>query len=115
MQALNASFPRASERARRTLIFAGNRDKDLAGMLEILAPVFDRIYMTSFQSSQRGETPQQLASLLPMEKRGIAIKCQSSQEAWRQAREEAQADDLICIAGSVFLAGELRPVISEFV
>jgi len=112
VQALDASFPRPSERARRMLIFAGSRDKALAGMLEILAPAFDRVYLTSFQTSQRCETPEQLATLLHPAQRAKAVLCQSSLEAWRQARAEAQTDDLVCIAGSVFLAGELRPALS---
>src|SRR5262249_2050557 len=92
VQALDASFPRPKVDARRILIFAGNRDKDLAGMLEVLAPAFDRIYLTSFQSSQRCEAPQQLVKLLPVEKKKTAVLCQSSTEAWRQARAEARAD-----------------------
>lgn len=111
VQALDATFPRPTPVARRLLIFAGNRDKDLAGMLEVLAPAFDLLYLTSFQSSQRCESPAHLATLLPSSKRKAANVCSTSQEAWRQAKTEAQGDDLICIAGSVFLAGELRPAI----
>jgi hypothetical protein len=32
-------------------------------------------------------------------------------DAWHAARDGARPDDLICIAGSVFLAGELRPAL----
>jgi dihydrofolate synthase / folylpolyglutamate synthase len=113
VQALDATFPRVNERARRLLIFAGSRDKDLAGMLAILSPAFERVFLTSFQTSQRCEAPQQLAAMLPADRRGAAILCQSSLEAWRQARSEAEPDDLICIAGSVFLAGELRPLVCD--
>jgi dihydrofolate synthase/folylpolyglutamate synthase len=35
--------------------------------------------------------------------------CPTPREAWYAARERAGPDDLICVTGSVFLAGELRP------
>ncbi len=111
VQALDASFPLEPNRGRRILIFAGSRDKDLTGMLDVLAPKFERIYLTSFQTSQRCETPHQLALQLPRVRRSTAVLCASSAEAWRQAMDEARAEDLICIAGSVFLAGEMRPLI----
>lgn len=105
VQAIETSFPQA---ARRLLIFGGNRDKDLAGMLEILAPRFDRIYFTSSQTTTRCATPEQLASLAPADKTVLTV---NPAEAWRMARADTGPDDLICIAGSVFLAGELRPMI----
>ncbi len=108
-EALDVSFPR---QAQRILIFAASRDKDLSGMLEILAPRFQRNYLTSFQSSQRCESPEHLAELLPVDRRSNAVLCHASREAWRRASAEAGPDDLICIAGSVFLAGELREVIN---
>jgi dihydrofolate synthase/folylpolyglutamate synthase len=113
VQALDVSFPRPHDQARRILIFAGSRDKDLAGMLEVLAAKFERVYLTSFQSSQRCATAEQLEKMMPADRRAVAVLCHSSLEAWRQARAEAHADDLICVAGSVFLAGELRQVIAQ--
>ena len=109
VQALDVSFP-LNEPARRILIFGGNRDKDLAGMLELLAPRFERIYVTSFRSNARCLPPQELAALMPSDSRASLVLCASSSEAWQQACAEATAGDLICVAGSVFLAGELRPI-----
>ncbi|MSQ97084.1 MAG: bifunctional folylpolyglutamate synthase/dihydrofolate synthase [Gemmataceae bacterium] len=108
VQALTVSFPQSGQ---RLLIFGGNRDKDLAGMLELLAVEFDRIYLTSFHGSARCLPAAQLAALLPAEKRRVSIECAEPREAWRLARAEAKPGDLICVTGSVFLAGELRPVI----
>ncbi len=112
VQALDVSFPLSAQEGRRILIFAGNRDKDLAGMLAVLAPTFERIYLTGFRNSLRCETPEQLAKMLPADRRSAAVQCSTSAEAWRQARAEARPGDLVCITGSVFLAGELRPVIA---
>lgn len=109
-EALEQSFPLSAD-ARRILVFAGNQDKDLAGMLGVLAPRFERIILTSFRNSQRCATPEQLAAWVPAERRGVSVTCANSAEAWRLARAEAKPGDLICVTGSVFLAGELRPVI----
>jgi dihydrofolate synthase/folylpolyglutamate synthase len=108
-EALTTSFPLTG--GRRILIFGGNRDKDLAGMLEVLTPLFERIYLTSFHGSARCSPPEQVAALLPKAKRMAAILCAGPVEAWQHARADAGAGDLICVTGSVFLAGELRPTI----
>lgn len=109
-ETLAQSFPPASP-GRRILVFAGNQDKDLAGMLDVLTPAFDRIILTSFRTSQRCAAPEQLMAMMPADRRSLAVICPESAQAWRLARAEAGAGDLICITGSVFLAGELRPIL----
>jgi len=37
--------------------------------------------------------------------------CRTPADAWASALSISRADDLICITGSVFLAGELRPLV----
>lgn len=106
MHALDESFVATG---RRLLIFAGSRDKDLAGMLRVLAPRFDGVYLTTFHSP-RAESPQELARLL---RNTNVAACATPIEAWRRASADAGPHDLICVAGSVFLAGELRPVIAS--
>jgi dihydrofolate synthase/folylpolyglutamate synthase len=97
--------------SRRFLIFAGSGDKDLAGMFRALAPHFQHIFLTSFATSTRAVPPEQLAEIL----RGVSdvpyTTCPTSAGAWNAARAGAYPDDLICITGSVFLAGELRPLL----
>jgi dihydrofolate synthase/folylpolyglutamate synthase len=111
-EALEQSFPLPAG-GRRILIFAGNQDKDLAGMLSVLAPCFERIFLTSLRNSQRGAAPEQLAAWIPEARRRHSVICADSAQAWRLARAEAKPSDLICVAGSVFLAGELRPVLHQ--
>jgi dihydrofolate synthase / folylpolyglutamate synthase len=110
-RALQASFPLVPP-ARRLLVFAGSRDKDLAGMLQALAPLFDRIVLTSFQGSSRAAPPKELMLVLPADKRDVSTAVENAVDAWRLARREASEHDLICVTGSVFLAGELRPVMA---
>jgi dihydrofolate synthase/folylpolyglutamate synthase len=110
VQALRTSFPLAAG-GRRLLVFAGSRDKDLAGMLRVLAPLFDRILLTRFRNSTRTTSPQDLAQLLPAGHTATTVE--DAVEAWRQAQGEAVEGDLICAAGSVFLAGELRAALQR--
>jgi dihydrofolate synthase/folylpolyglutamate synthase len=108
-ESLTASF--ASAAGARWLIFAGSRDKDLAGMLQVLAPRFDRHLLTRYRNGTRFVPPEQLLDLLPNEFKPAAGAFPTAEEAWRFAKKNARPNDLICVTGSVFLAGELRPII----
>ncbi|HYT89043.1 MAG TPA: folylpolyglutamate synthase/dihydrofolate synthase family protein [Gemmataceae bacterium] len=107
---LRESFPLQGS-ARRLLVFAGSADKDLAGMLRLFAPHFAHVYLTRFVSNPRAVPPQRLAELV----RDVAdlpcTLCDHPEEALRSARAAAGPDDLICVTGSVFLAGEMRPLL----
>ncbi|MCI0463229.1 MAG: bifunctional folylpolyglutamate synthase/dihydrofolate synthase [Gemmataceae bacterium] len=117
LDTLRESFPLHSsgsgdEAPRRLLVFAGSGDKDLPGMLELLAPHFDHIYLTRF-ASPRAVPPERLAELLRAASDLPYTLCASPAEAWESARAAAGPADRICVAGSVFLAGELRPLLVE--
>jgi dihydrofolate synthase/folylpolyglutamate synthase len=96
----------------RRLIFAGSSDKDLAGMLRVLGPAFHHVYLTRYTNNPRAVSPEQLAGAL--EAGGVPFTlCATPAEAWRRTRAVAGTEDLICITGSVFLAGEMRPMVLE--
>lgn len=109
--ALVASFP-VSGGGRRRLIFAGNKDKDVAGMLAVLAPVFDAVYLTRFANSPRALPPEQVVPLLPEKLRGAATVCATASDVLQQIRRDGRPEDVNCAAGSVFLAGELRSLLA---
>ena len=109
MATLHSTFPPA----RRWLIFAASSDKDLAGMLRVLAPHFTHAFLTRYSSSTRGMPPGELASLVRRTTDLPHTVCATAREAWQAALGQAGPDDLICVTGSVFLAGELRPVLFE--
>jgi dihydrofolate synthase/folylpolyglutamate synthase len=98
---------------KRVLIFAGSSDKDLAGMLEILAPPFDHVFLTRYSHSPRAVPADRLAEMLRQQAPVPFTACPTPAEAWRAARKISNPDDLICITGSVFQAGELRPVLLQ--
>ena len=103
---LTASFPPA----RRLLIFAGSGDKDLAGMFRVLSPHFGHAFLTRYTNNPRSVPPERLADLLRATGNLPFTICPTPKDAYEAARADAAEDDLICITGSVFLAGELHPL-----
>jgi dihydrofolate synthase/folylpolyglutamate synthase len=96
---------------RRFLIFAASSDKDVPGMFRVLAPHFERFYLTRYTSGSRAVPPEQLAAWLPPETERVV--CPTPTDAWRAACADATPETLVVIAGSVFFAGELRPLLVE--
>ncbi len=103
--ALKASYPKSGK---RILIFAASRDKDLTGMLAVLTPYFDTTVLTRFEKNPRSVPPEHLLEMLGEDERTKCRTAATVAEAWSLAKSLADADDTICIAGSVFLAGEIR-------
>lgn len=104
------------------LIFAASADKDVFGMLERLAPKFAAIYLTRFVDNPRSVPPAQLAGIVSQLREKTRWRRNSTGlprptvwenpvDAWREARRDPQPDEFICVAGSFFLAAELRPLV----
>ena len=91
----------------RVLVFAVSRDKDAAGILRVLHPIFRHVILTRFEKSARYVPPEQLREMLP----GNASVAATPVEAIAAARAMLGPDDLLCVTGSVFLAGEVRPLL----
>src|SRR5262245_27061924 len=104
---------------RRIAIFASSKDKDYTGMLKLILPAFDTIFLTQYVENPRAVPAESLlATALQIrgtitngEPRPIVHATVRPHDALRLARAVATADDLICIAGSFFLAAELRPLL----
>jgi dihydrofolate synthase/folylpolyglutamate synthase len=107
VETLQASFPPG----RRLLVFAGSADKDLAGMFRVMAPHFAHAFLTRYTDNPRSVAPEQLAALWQAAGDVPFTPVARPVEAWHRARDAARPDDLICVTGSVFLAGELRPTL----
>jgi dihydrofolate synthase/folylpolyglutamate synthase len=113
LDTLHASFPGLvnAPAPRRLLVFAGSGDKDLPGMLRLLAPHFDHAYLTRFVTNPRAVPPERLAERLRAVSELSFTVCDSPGETWERIRADTGPDDLICVTGSVFLAGELRSLL----
>src|SRR5579884_120224 len=107
VRTLQASFPPA----RRLLIFAGSSDKDLAGMFRVLAPHFAHAFLTRYTNNPRSVPAERLAGLLRANGNLPTTLCPTPADAYNAARAAASPEDILVITGSVFLAGELRPLL----
>jgi dihydrofolate synthase/folylpolyglutamate synthase len=107
VKTLQASFPPA----RRLLVFAGSSDKDLAGMFRVLSPHFSHAFLTEYTNNPRSVSAERLSELLRANGSLPATLCPTPADAYHSALAAASPDDVIVITGSVFLAGELRPLL----
>ena len=93
-----------------TLVFGAMRDKQLEQMGEILFPVADRLVLTTIDNP-RSASIDVLQTIAGRFAKGPVLPAESSAEALRIAVANTPAEGLICIAGSLYLIGELRPLI----
>lgn len=85
-------------------------------MLSILAPFFDDFVLTRFIENPRAYSPETISETLASVSRETyelahdrrIFLADDPMEAMAQARSLATPEDLICVAGSFFLAAELR-------
>jgi dihydrofolate synthase/folylpolyglutamate synthase len=84
-----------------------------------LLPRFDRVLLTRFLNNPRAVAPSALEETVRrvvQESGGRPCEISVHPEpaaAWAAAWAAASPDDLICVAGSFFLAGELRGAIRQ--
>ena len=92
------------------LLFATMADKEWQLMLEILAKLADEIIFTRV-SMERSAAPELLAKNIPVPIPSRVI--QDSQTALAALLDRAQPDDILVVAGSLYLLGEVRPRLSK--
>jgi dihydrofolate synthase/folylpolyglutamate synthase len=88
------------------LIFGASQDHDYETMLAILLPISSTLIVTR-SAHGRATAPEMLAAVAQR----LAYEVQLSQsvaDALRQALDQADETDLICVAGSLFCAAEAR-------
>lgn len=80
-------------------------DKDISGILRVLLPLTDQAVVTA-SSHPRAASPLELLRLA----NDLGYEAQASpnvSDALRVAWRNSNSDDLICVAGSIFIAGDL--------
>ncbi|MCG8584888.1 MAG: bifunctional folylpolyglutamate synthase/dihydrofolate synthase [Pirellulales bacterium] len=114
VEALLATLDESFVGGRRVLVFATTQDKDVRSMLEVLLPAFEKVILTRYLKNPRYVSPADLGKIANC----VSPHCQQSiivsdgpAEAWQLATENADADDLICVTGSFFIAAEIRQLI----
>jgi dihydrofolate synthase/folylpolyglutamate synthase len=113
IEALVETLEESFDAARRILIFATSRDKDLGGMLECLLPKFDEVYFTRYTNNSRAVPPAELQEAAAAISGRQWPAFDEPAAAWRAAQQSAGAADLICITGSFFLAAEIQAMLAE--
>lgn len=118
IEALLAVLRQRFSSRRRILIFASSKDKDYSGMLKLLVPAFEIVFLTQYIDNPRAmeaesllAIAQQLRTTIDGSVRPTLHATVRPDDAWRLARAIAGPEDLLCITGSFFLAAELRPLV----
>ena len=100
----------------RTLIVACSKDKDVEAIACALVPVFDLVIITRYLENPRAVALDDLAH--QFQQACTRQRCETDlvtsptpQSAWQQAIALTRPNGVICIAGSFYLAAELRPVV----
>ena len=104
---LRTSFPETP----RTLIFGTTRDKDLAGQLRALLPLFDTLIATRYVGNPRSVPAEDIAAAIQAIDGRTAHVTRDPAEALDLARGLTAPDALVCVTGSLFLAGEARAIL----
>ena len=108
----------------RLLILATSKDKDVAGIARVLLPHFTKVIATQYQNNPRAVPVSELAQTLRAQQAtskqpAKIIESPTPIAAWQWAHQLAKetqtSEPLICIAGSFFIAAELRRPLIEAV
>jgi len=94
---------------KRLLVLLGVlADKDAGGMLDLLAPLADRVFVLR-PDSPRALEPEALRAMLA--ERGVNTQvCASAEEGVAAALAAAGRDGAVCALGSLYLCGEVRKI-----
>ncbi len=105
LEGLRGYWERYLGGGRRLLIFGALGDKEVGGMAEALFPWFDELILTK-PDYYRAAEPQLLRELAS-ESGKPAQAIVPATTAFRQARARLGREDLLCVTGSLYLAGEV--------
>ncbi|MHB8907811.1 MAG: bifunctional folylpolyglutamate synthase/dihydrofolate synthase [Syntrophales bacterium] len=103
-RALQNGFPRR----RLILIFGVLGDKDYPAMAKRLLPLADRVILTR-PNSERSLSPDLLLPVARMFHEAVE-RIDNPADALRSALSGAGEEDLICVAGSLYLVGEIKKI-----
>jgi dihydrofolate synthase/folylpolyglutamate synthase len=101
----------ATSGGKRVLVFGCMKDKAYEEMAQILFPLFDLVVATPVESP-RSATAEDL--LQAAAKTGVpATAAREGHEALETAWAQASPDGSVVVAGSVYLVGEVRPLLER--
>jgi dihydrofolate synthase/folylpolyglutamate synthase len=95
----------------RTLVFGTTRDKDLAGQLRVLLPLFDRVVATRYVENPRSVSAEDVATTVRALDGPTAAIEPNPASALALAKQLTPQGGVICVTGSLFLAAEARAIL----
>ena len=110
VKALVEEIENFREQRKVKLLFASMEDKDWQRMLESLSEVADEIVLTRV-NMERCADPHRLAAQLSGKVPNFTIE--DSRSALEYVLDHAESNDIILVAGSLYLLGEIRPILQE--
>jgi dihydrofolate synthase/folylpolyglutamate synthase len=103
-RSLTQSIRRYLDYKRAILVMGTSHDKDIAGLVAELAPLFDQVIVTRSQHP-RALAPAALAA--EFARQGVRAQLAGDvPSALLRALSLAEEEDLVCVAGSLFVVGE---------
>ena len=91
------------------MVFGCDANKDIQGMMEQVATGADKVIFTRASKNTRSADPQDLAELYEELSSGrVAQIAEDPVEALRIATSAVTREDVICVTGSFYVAGEVR-------
>ncbi len=108
MDAIDTHFPGTQ----RTIVLASSRDKDIDGMMKLIAPRCHRLILTQYHRNPRALSIEELLAVAQRYATSdgpITSSAPTPPEAWKLAEQQSagSTNALICATGSFFLAAEL--------
>lgn len=97
---------------KRTLLCGMMADKDCAGVMSTLAPLFERVIAVPVQSP-RAISPAELAALAAPYCKSV-FTAENAAQALDAALAALNPGEALVVAGSLYLASELRPQLMRF-
>ena len=92
----------------RVLVFAASGDKQIERMLARATGCFDHVIVTRYATNPRAASPERLVAACKRAGLPAARVADSPAAALRTARSLATKKGIVCVAGSFFLAAEIR-------
>ena len=95
----------------RVLLFAASADKQIEEMLALARGCFEHVVITRYATNPRAATVSRLMEACTLAGLPSPHVAAAPAEALRVARSLATTRGLVCVAGSFFLAAEIRAVL----
>lgn len=108
-EALVTTLQQCLEVQKCWLLFATTQGKDYRGMLRVFAPFFSHAALTHYTINPRALPVSWLVEAAEELMPGRYSAFENPAAAWEWLWPRVGKDDLVCIAGSFFLAAEMQP------